>query len=163
MALGEPRFDDDQLRRQGGGWSPPPRAVVSFTFGCRRARRSRALQDAGSEAWITVTSPQEARAAAELGPDALIVQGVEAGGHRGVFADDERASDLTLLVALQLVRARCPIPLVATGGLTTGAAIGAALVAGARAAQVGTAYMRAPEAGTSPRSATRSPPTRRPA
>ena len=66
-------------------------------------------------------------------------------------------------MALQLVGAAVPdVPLVATGGLTTGAAIGAALVAGARAAQVGTAYLRAPRPGRPPRSATRSPPTRRP-
>ena len=57
------------------------------------------LHAAGSEVWITVTSPAEARAAAVLVPDALVVQGVEAGGHRGTFVDDESASDLTLLAA----------------------------------------------------------------
>jgi nitronate monooxygenase len=108
------------------------------------------LHAAGSEVWITVTSADEARAAVELAPDALIVQGVEAGGHRGVFVDDERASDLTLLVALQLVRAAVDVPLVAAGGIATGAAVGAALVAGASAAQPGTAYLLADEAATSP-------------
>ena len=77
------------------------------------------------------------------------MQGVEAGGHRGVFVDDDRASDLTLLAALQLIRAAVDVPLVAAGGLATGAAVGAVLVAGAAAAQVGTAYLRAEEAGTS--------------
>ena len=67
----------------------------------------------------------------------------------GVFADVEGASDLTLLSALQLIRAAVDVPLVATGGIATGAAVGAVLVAGASAAQVGTAYLLAAEAGTS--------------
>jgi nitronate monooxygenase len=151
VALGEPRFDDDGFDVKVEALVADPVAVVSFTFGLPGRAAVEALRAAGSEVWITVTAPDEARAAAELGPDALVVQGVEAGGHRGVFVDDEDASDLTLLVALLLVRDATPdLPLVASGGLTTGAAVGAALVAGARAAQVGTAYLRAPEAGTSP-------------
>lgn len=151
VALGEPRSDDDGFDAKVEALAADPVAVVSFTFGLPPRAAVEALRAAGSEVWITVTSPDEARAAAALGPDALVVQGVEAGGHRGVFEDDDGASDLTLLVALQLVGAAVPdVPLVATGGLTTGAAVGAALVAGARAAQVGTAYLRADEAGTSP-------------
>ncbi len=99
--------------------------------------------------WITVTSPAEARQAAELGADALIVQGVEAGGHRGVFVDDDEQSDLTLLAALQLIGATVELPLVAAGSIMTGAAFAAVLVAGAAAGQVGTAYLRSTEAGTS--------------
>ena len=106
---------------------------------CGRRARSR------SEVWITVTSPAEASRRRPVA-DTLVVQGVEAGGHRGIFADVHSASDLTLLAALQLIRAAAPLPLVATGGLTTGAAIAAALVAGADAAQLGTAYQRCPEA-----------------
>jgi nitronate monooxygenase len=150
VELGEPRFDDDGFDAKVEALVAEPVAVVSFTFGLPSRDAVAALRAAGSEVWITVTAPDEARAAAELGPDALVVQGVEAGGHRGVFIDDEDASDLTLLVALQLVAAVTDLPLVATGGLTTGAAVGAVLVAGARAAQVGTAYLRAAEAGTSP-------------
>ncbi len=122
---------------------------MSFTFGLPPVDAVRRLAAAGSEVWITVTSPDEALAAAELQPDALVVQGVEAGGHRGVVVDDDEASDLTLLAALQLVGAVVDVPLVATGGLMTGAAIAAVLVAGAAAAQLGTAYLRCPEAGTS--------------
>jgi nitronate monooxygenase len=147
--LGEPRFEDDHFAAKLEALIADPVAVVSFTFGLPPRESVERLHDAGSEVWITVTSPTEARAAAALSPDALVVQGVEAGGHRGVFVDDESAADLTLLAALQLVGAAVDLPLVATGGLTTGAAIGAALVAGAAAAQVGSAYLRTPEAGTS--------------
>ena len=77
------------------------------------------------------------------------MQGVEAGGHRATHVDDDQASDLTLLAALQLIRAQVQQPLVAAGGLATGAAIAAALAGGAAAAQLGTAYLRCPEAGTS--------------
>lgn len=150
VTLGEPRYDDDGFTAKVEALAEAAPAVVSFTFGLPPREAVDALSAAGSEVWITVTAPDEARAAAQLSPDALVVQGVEAGGHRGVFTDDEQASDLTLLVALQLVGATTDLPLVASGGLATGAAIGAVLVAGARAAQVGTAYLRAEEAGTSP-------------
>jgi nitronate monooxygenase len=149
VALGTPRFDDDAFDAKVEALAADPVAVVSFTFGLPSRAAADRLRDAGSELWMTVTSPDEARAAAALEPDALIVQGVEAGGHRGVFVDDEHASDLTLLSALQLIRAAVELPLVAAGGLGSGAAVGAALVAGASAAQVGTAYLRALEAGTS--------------
>ncbi|HEV7496390.1 nitronate monooxygenase [Baekduia sp.] len=149
VELGEPRFEDDHLAAKMEALIADPVAVVSFTFGLPPRDAVERLHAAGAEVWITVTSPTEARAAAVLSPDALIVQGLEAGGHRGVFVDDESASDLTLLAALQLIGAAVDLPLVATGGLTTGAAIGAALVAGAAAAQVGSAYLRTPEAGTS--------------
>ena len=98
---------------------------------------------------MTVTSPDEARQAMALGADALIVQGVEAGGHRGVFVDDEHASDLTLLAALQLIRAAVDVPLVAAGGLGDRRGRRRRARGGRAAAQVGTAYLRAEEAGTS--------------
>ena len=101
------------------------------------------------EAWVTVTTPAEARLARDAGADALVVQGAEAGGHRGGF-DDEAGSELGLLAALQLIGVAVELPLVATGGLSTGRSIAAVLAAGATAAQLGTAFMRTPEAGTSP-------------
>jgi nitronate monooxygenase len=74
---------------------------------------------------------------------------VEAGGHRGGF-EDEAPGDYGLLALLQLVGAAVDLPLVATGGVATGRAVAAVLLAGATAAQVGSALMLAPEAGTSP-------------
>ena len=123
-----------------------PVAVVSFTFGCPAAEVLHRLKDAGSEVWVTVTSPAEARLAEAAGADALVVQGAEAGGHRGGFTDSDDA--VALLPLLQLVAAATELPLVATGGIATGAAVAAVLAAGARAAQLGSAFLRCPEAGT---------------
>ena len=97
--------------------------------------------------WITITDAEEARAAAAAGAGALIAQGVEAGGHRGAFSDDA-PGDYGVLALLQVVRAVTDLPLVATGGIATGAGLAAVLAAGASAAQIGTAFMRCPEAGT---------------
>jgi nitronate monooxygenase len=149
VQLGEPRFDDDGFDRKIAVLRSDPVAVVSFTFGLVPRRVIDELHAAGSEVWLTVTSPDEARQASALGADALIVQGTEAGGHRGVFVDDDSGPELTLLAALQLVRASVDVPLIAAGSIMTGAAVGAVLVAGAAAAQLGSAYLRTPEAGTS--------------
>ena len=124
--------------------------VVSFTFGCPDAELVGRFRAAGSEVWVTVTDVAEARAAAAAGATALVVQGTEAGGHRGGF-EDEAPGDVGLLALLQLIAAALPgLPLVATGGIATGRAVAAVLAAGAAAAQVGTALMRAPEAATAP-------------
>ena len=92
---------------------------------------------------MTVTSPDEARQAARAGADALIVQGVEAGGHRGVFVDDEHASDLTLLAALQLIRAAVDVRWSPPAGSGPARPSARRWWRAARAAQVGTAYLRA--------------------
>jgi nitronate monooxygenase len=153
--LGTARFDDDD-------WAPKldlltawPMPVVSFTFGCPERDVIDRLHDAGSEVWVTVTRPSEALHAVGVGADVLVVQGAEAGGHRASFRDDlaeDLADGIGLLSLLQLVRGHVgvDVPLVATGGISTGAAIAAVLVAGAVAAQLGTAFLRCPEAGTAP-------------
>lgn len=148
VELGEPRSGDDAFDGVVDLLVAHPAPVVSFTFGLPGHAIVRRLRDVGSEVWFTVTSPREAVDALALEPDALIVQGVEAGGHRGTFVDDD-ASDLALLPALQLIAACVEVPLVAAGGVTTGAAVAAVLSAGAAAAQIGTAFLRCPEAGTS--------------
>jgi nitronate monooxygenase len=150
IALGRPRFDDDAFNEKIDSLSRDPVATVSFTFGIPPECAIERIHAAGAEVWITVTSPGEARRAASAGADALIVQGVEAGGHRGILVDDDSQSDLTLLAALQLVRRAVGLPLIGAGSIATGEALAAVLVAGATAAQVGTAYLLAAEAGTSP-------------
>jgi nitronate monooxygenase len=146
--LGTPRHDDDAWDEKLALAEEARVAIVSFTFGCPDATTVERLRAAGAAVWVTVTTASEAVAAAAAGADALVVQGVEAGGHRGSF-DDAAPGDVGLLVLLQLVRAAVELPLVAAGGIATGPAIAAVLAAGASAAQLGTALMLAPEAGTS--------------
>lgn len=113
VRLGEPRFDDDSFADKLELVRERAIPVVSVTFEAPPRQAVDELHAAGSEVWVTVTSPAEATQAAALGADALIVQGVEAGGHRGVFVDDDAQSELTLLSALQLIRASVDVPLVA--------------------------------------------------
>jgi nitronate monooxygenase len=149
VQLGEPCHDDDGWQEKLALVADARTPVVSVTFGCPSAAEVDALHAAGCALWVTVTTPAEALVAHEAGADALVVQGVEAGGHRGSF--DERATgDVGLLALLQLVRAVTELPLVATGGIATGHGIAAVLAAGAEAAQLGTAFMLTPEAATSP-------------
>src|SRR4051812_20992539 len=149
IALGQPRFDDDAFDPKVALLRAEPPAVVSFTFGCPPASVIASLRDAGCAVWVTVTGVDEAREAVSAGADALVVQGVEAGGHRGAFVDREDRVDYGLLALLQLVGAAVDVPLVAAGGIATGRGVAAVLTAGAAAAQVGTAFMLCPEAGTS--------------
>ena len=149
VELGEPRHDDDGWQEKLALVADARMPVVSVTFGCPSAAEVDALHAAGCALWVTVTTPAEALVAQEAGADALVVQGVEAGGHRGSF--DERATgDVGLLALLQLVGAVTELPLVATGGIATGRGVAAVLAAGAAAAQLGTAFMLCPEAATSP-------------
>jgi nitronate monooxygenase len=149
VSLGEPRFEDDAWEAKLALLEADPVAVVSFTFGCPAAEVVQRLRTAGSEVWVTVTDPDEASQAAAAGADALVAQGTEAGGHRASFVDSD-GGDYGLLALLQLLPSHTDVPLIASGGISTGRAVAAVLCAGARAAQVGTAFMRCPEAGTSP-------------
>ena len=150
VALGEPRFEDDGWEAKLALLEDDPVAAVSFTFGCPPADVVARLQAAGSSVWVTVTDVAEAGGAAQAGADVLIVQGIEAGGHRASFVDAEGAGDYGLLALLQLVGAHVDLPLVASGAIASGGALAAVLAAGAQAAQIGTAFMRCPEAGTAP-------------
>ena len=123
----------------------PP--VFSFTFGIGDPAP---LRDAGIEVWGTATSADEARALRDAGVDVVVAQGAEAGGHRGSFAGGDAAGQLGILAVTQLLVAQGGPPVVASGGLMTGGAVAAVLAAGARAAQLGSAFLLTPEAGTSP-------------
>ena len=149
--LGRPRWDDDQYSEKLDLVCDQPVPVVSLTFGCPTPSEVSRLQSSGSAVWVTVTTVGEARAAQSAGADALVVQGVEAGGHRGGF-DDAHPGDIGLVALLQLVQAAVDdgLPMVATGGLITGRGVAAVLACGAAAAQLGTAFLLCPEAGTVP-------------
>jgi len=146
---GEPRWSDDEWEAKLELLRREPVAVVSFTFGCPSAEVVENVRATGAEAWLTVTTPEEARQAAAAGADALVAQGHEAGAHQGTFDDEGAGEAFGLLALLQLVRVESDLPLVATGGIATGAGLAAVLAAGARAAQIGTAFLLCPEAGTS--------------
>jgi nitronate monooxygenase len=148
--VGEPRSDDDGWKAKLAVLHDERVPVVSFTFGCPPAEAIASLRRLGSEVWVTVTEPAEARTASEAGADALVLQGVEAGGHRASFVDRDDAEGLAVLALLRLVAAEIDLPLVATGGIADGPAVAAVLAAGAAAAQLGTAFLGAPEAGTDP-------------
>ncbi|WP_410666084.1 NAD(P)H-dependent flavin oxidoreductase [Amycolatopsis sp. lyj-84] len=151
---GEPRWDDDAYTAKLEVVLERKVPVVSFTFGTPSPEDVERLHANGSKVAVTVTSPAEADQAVAAGADALVVQGFEAGAHRGLFADEPGAEgggvQYGVLSLLRLVSARTDLPLVATGGLVHGADIAAVLAAGADAAQLGTAFLRADEAGTQP-------------
>jgi nitronate monooxygenase len=149
IATGEPRYDDDDWDAKLGLLEGAPPQVVSFTFGCPPAEAVERLHRAGCEVWVTITSPEEAVHAERVGADALVVQGSEAGGHRASFIDRPDLPLYGLLALLSLVLEQSALPLVASGGIATGRGIAAVLCAGARAAQMGSAFMLCPEAGTS--------------
>ncbi|MBD3837340.1 nitronate monooxygenase [Brevundimonas sp.] len=122
-----------------------PPAVVSFHFGLPGADRIRALKGAGCMLLATVTHQKEAEAARAAGIDAVVAQGWEAGGHRGVFdpaAPDERLGTLALT---RLLVVRGGLPVIAAGGIMDGRGVRAALDLGAVAAQLGTAFVACPE------------------
>jgi nitronate monooxygenase len=144
LQVGAPLYDDDDWDAKLALLEREPVAVVSFTFGLPDDEVIERVRATGAEAWVTVTCPEEAYAASDV--DALVVQGAEAGGHRGSWKDTPDLEPIGLLALLQLIDA--DIPLVASGGIATAAAVRAVLALGARAAQVGTAFLRAPEAGT---------------
>ena len=121
--------------------------VVSCHFGLPSPDAVRALRGAGTRLFATVTSVAEAHTAIAAGIDVLVAQGYEAGGHRGVF--DERAPDAQLgtLALVRELAAAVRAPVLAAGGIMTGAEIRAAIEAGAIGAQLGTAFLACPESG----------------
>lgn len=148
VELGPAEWHDDDYPAKVAQLVTDPVAVVSFTFGLPGASEVRQLHRAGSFLVATVTTPAEARAAAELGMDALCVQGAEAGGHQGSF-DDASERTTALLDLLTAVRAEVSLPLLAAGAITDAVTVRRVLAAGAAAAQVGTLLLRCPESGAS--------------
>ncbi|WP_433475203.1 nitronate monooxygenase [Spirillospora sp. CA-142024] len=143
---GTPSARDDAYDAKVADLLSDPPAFVSFTFGCPSPDVIRAFQDRGVIVIVTVTSVDEARQASAA--DALCLQGAEAGGHRGSFAntfDDP----VPLRVLLPSVREVTAQPLIAAGGLATSTDVADILSLGAVAAQIGTAFVRCPESGAS--------------
>mmetsp|Transcript_79304 Transcript_79304/g.224299 ORF Transcript_79304/g.224299 Transcript_79304/m.224299 type:complete len:385 (-) Transcript_79304:240-1394(-) len=126
--------------------------LVSFHFGWPTAATVARLRDAGATLVGNATTVAEARRLADLGADAIIAQGGEAGGYRGTFLDVQSYRREALIGVLPLVRSvveAVEVPVIAAGGIMEGADIAAALDAGASAAQLGTAFLSCPECNTS--------------
>ncbi|MEV7663603.1 nitronate monooxygenase [Paenarthrobacter sp. NPDC089316] len=126
-----------------------PVPVVSFTFGLPPADVVRRLKQAGTLVLQTVTNPEEAKRAAALGVDGLIVQSHRAGGHSGTMSPGTPIAEVPMAGLLDSVRTTTHLPLWAAGGIATPAAVQEALGAGAEAAVIGTVLLRTPESGAS--------------
>lgn len=120
-------------------------AVISFHFGLPDAARITALRDIGAVLLATATNVDEARAARRAGIDAVVAQGWEAGGHRGMFDPGAPDNELGTLALVRLCARQIDLPVIAAGGIMDGAGIDAALALGAAAAQLGTAYISTDE------------------
>ena len=120
-------------------------AIVSFHFGLPDQDQVRALKQARIILFGSATSVAEGQKLADAGLDAIVAQGYEAGGHRGVF--DENAPDdrLGSFALTHLLARRIGLPVIAAGGIMNGSGIAAALKLGAAAAQLGTAFVGCPE------------------
>jgi nitronate monooxygenase len=115
--------------------------IVSFHFGLPSADRIRVLHDAGIVLLASATSLAEAWSAAAAGVDAIVAQGYEAGGHRGVFDTEATDDRLGTLALTRILVRNIDLPIIAAGGIMDGAGIAAALNLGAAAAQLGTAFV----------------------
>ena len=120
--------------------------VVSFHFGLPAADLLSRVKAAGCTLISSATSVAEARWLAERGVDAIIAQGYEAGGHRGIFLSDDISSQAGTMALVPQVVDAVDVPVIAAGGITDGRGIAAAFALGASAVQIGTAYLFTPEA-----------------
>lgn len=139
----------------------PP--VFSTTFGAPDAELVRDAKARGICVIGTATSPEEVAILSQRGVDAIVLQGSDAGGHRGSFAHAPEQGLYGTLALIALARRETAIPLIAAGGLMTRADVAAVIAAGAELAQCGTAFLLADEAGThlTARQALQSPRARR--
>lgn len=125
-------------------------AVVSFHFGLPSAELLARVKARGAKVLSTATTVEEARWLEAHGVDAIIAQGLEAGGHRGIFLSEDLSTQVgTFALVPQIVR-EVKVPVIAAGGIADRKGVVAALALGAAGVQIGTAYLLCPEATTSP-------------
>jgi len=125
-------------------------AVVSFHFGLPQQEKIEALKAAGIVLFTTATSLDEARQIEQAGIDVIVAQGIEAGGHRGMFDPTVPDAALPTYELLQQLHGKVSLPLVAAGGIMDGKHIRTALYHGASAVQMGSAFIACPESSAPP-------------
>ena len=151
VEVGHPEAgDDDDWERKLEVVADLHPELVSFTFGVPSPDVIRRLGALGVLVMVTVTSAYEAGIAVAAGADSLVVQGPDAGGHRGTFAPDMDPGTDPLHELLARIRSAHDVPIIAAGGLGTAEDVAAVLNRGAVAAQIGTALLLSDEAGTNP-------------
>ena len=143
--LGRAPFSEESLKLMGQ-FKP---AVVSFHFGLPKAEWVQQLKSWGIQIWSSATTVQEAQWLEQEGVDAVIAQGLEAGGHRGMFLSEDLSTQMGCLALLPQICKAVKLPVIAAGGVSTAAAVSAAKALGANAVQVGTAFLTSHEATTS--------------
>jgi nitronate monooxygenase len=121
-------------------------AVVSFHFGLPAPALLQRVRATGAKIMSSATSVEEARWLEDHGCDAIIAQGVEAGGHRGMFLTGDVASQVGTIALLPQIADAVSVPVIAAGGIADARGIAAALLLGADGVQIGTAYLACPEA-----------------
>lgn len=124
-------------------------AVVSFHFGLPAAELLARVRGWGAKILSSATTVDEARWLEAHGVDAIIAQGLEAGGHRGSFLSDDVGIQLGTFALLPQVVDAVKVPVIAAGGIADARGVAAAIALGASGVQVGTAYLLTPEAATS--------------
>ncbi|CAE6948301.1 Nitronate monooxygenase [Pseudomonas marincola] len=121
-------------------------AVVSFHFGLPAPELLARVKSSGAKILGCATTVAEARWLEARGVDAIIAQGLEAGGHRGIFLDMDLSTQLSTLAMVPQIVAAVSIPVIAAGGISDAAGVSAAMQLGAAGVQVGSAYLLTPEA-----------------
>ncbi len=125
-------------------------AVVSFHFGLPAPELLARVKRWGARILSSATTVEEARWLEARGVDAVIAQGLEAGGHRGHFLDDDLTAQAGTLALLPQIVKAVKVPVIAAGGIADRSGVAAAKALGAAGVQVGTAYLLCPEATTTP-------------
>ena len=123
--------------------------VVSFHFGLPASELLARVKAWGATVLSTATTVEEARWLEAHGADAVIAQGLEAGGHRGLFLTEDLTTQMGTLALLPQVREAVDVPVIAAGGIADARGVTAALALGAEAVQVGTAFLCCPESRAS--------------
>ncbi|MGZ5048109.1 MAG: NAD(P)H-dependent flavin oxidoreductase [Usitatibacter sp.] len=124
-------------------------AVVSFHFGLPAPSLVARVKAAGAKVLSSATTVAEARWLEDHGADAIIAQGLEAGGHRGMFLTEDITTQVGTIALLPQVLREVKVPVIAAGGIADAAGVAAMLSLGAAGVQVGTSYLLCPEATTS--------------